>query len=103
MFLEYEILDDAHIVDTLIKFFDDDERIYFIKYRNGDFIEYVNKKFVFLNNNIIYHFEKDTENLKIEIRFEYNSSVFARGVKKIWHVSRNTTDQWILKDYGGSI
>ena len=103
MFLEYEIIDNAHIVDTLIKFFDDDERIYFIKYRNGNFIEYINKKFVFLNNNIIYHFEKDTENLKIEIRFEYNGKVFASGVKKIWHVSRNTTDQWILKHYGGSI
>ena len=37
MFLEYETLDNAHIVDTLIKFFDDDERIYFIKYRNGNF------------------------------------------------------------------
>ena len=98
MFLEYEKLDDAHIVDTLIKFFDDDERIYFIKYRNGNFLAY--GKYVFLNNNIIYHFEKDTENLKKEIRFEYNSKVFSLGVKKIWHVSRNTTDQWILKHYG---
>ena len=97
MFLEYEKLDDSHIVDTLIKFFDDDERIYFIKYRNGNFLAY--GKYVFLNNNIIYHFEKDTENLKIEIRFEYNSKIFSSGVKKIWHVSRNTTDQWILKHY----
>ena len=99
MFLEYEIIDNAHIVDTLIKCFDDNERIYFIKYRNGNFIEYINKKFVFLNNTIIYHFEKDTENLKIEIRFEYEGTVFPLGVKKIWHVSRNTTDQWILKHY----
>ena len=97
MFLEYETLDNAHIVDTLIKFFDDNERIYFIRYRNGNFLAY--DKFVFLNNNIIYHFEKDTENLKIEIRFEYNGKVFPLGVKKIWHVSRNTTDQWILKHY----
>ena len=101
MFLEYETLDNAHIVDTLIKFFDDDERIYFIKYRNGNFLAY--GKYVFLNNNIIYHFEKDTENLKIEIRFEYNSKIFSLGVDKIWHVSRNTTDRWILKHYGGSI
>ena len=101
MFLEYETLDDSHIVDTLIKFFDDDERIYFIKYRNGNFLAY--GKYVFLNNNIIYHFEKDTENLKIEIRFEYNGKVFSSGVDKIWHVSRNTIDQWILKHYGGSI
>ena len=99
MFLEYETIDNAHIVDTLIKFFDDNERIYFIKYRNGNFIEYINKKFVFLNNTIIYHFEKDTENLKIEIRFEYTDKIFP--VDKIWHVSRNTTDQWILKHYGG--
>ena len=101
MFLEYETLDNAHIVDTLIKFFDDDERIYFIRYRNGNFLAY--DKFVFLNNNIIYHFEKDTENLKIEIRFEYSGTVFPLGVDKIWHVSRNTIDQWILKHYGGSI
>ena len=31
---------------------------------------------VFLNNNIIYHFEKDTKNLKIEIRFEYKAQFF---------------------------
>ena len=98
MFLEYEKLDDAHIVDTLIKFFGDNERIYFIKYRNGNFLAY--GKYVFLNNNIIHHFEKDTKNLKIEIRFEYESTVFPLGVKKIWHVSRNKTDQWILKHYG---
>ena len=94
MFLEYETLDNAHIVDTLIKFFDDDERIYFIKYRNGNFLAY--DKFVFLNNNVIYHFKKDTENLKIEIRFEYNSLIFSLGVDKIWQISRNTIDQWIF-------
>ena len=98
MFLKYEKLDDAHIVDTLIKLIDDDKMIYFIKYRNGNFLAY--GKYVFLNNTIIYHFEKDIENLKIEIRFEYESTVFPLGVKKIWHVSRNTTDQWILKHYG---
>ena len=39
MFLEYEKLDDAHIVDTLIKLIDDDDKmIYFIKYRNGNFL-----------------------------------------------------------------
>ena len=101
MFLEYETLDDAHIVDTQIKFFDDDERIYFIPYRNGNFLAY--DKFVFLNNNIIYHFEKDTKSLKIEIRFQYNSKVFSLGVDKIWQISRHTIDRCILKHYGGSI
>ena len=103
MFLEYEIIDDSHIVETQIKFLDgDDKQIYFLKYNNGNFIEYINKKFVFLKKNIFYNFEKDTESLKIEILFRCNTNIFPLGVKKIWYIPKNT-DRCILKHYGGSI
>ena len=60
MFLEYETLDDANIVETEIRFFDDDDdkQIHLLKYNNGSFLTY--QKLVFLNNNIFYNFEKDT-------------------------------------------
>ena len=101
MFLEYETLDDANIVETEIRFFDDDDKqIHLLKYNNGSFLTY--QKFVFLNNNIFYNFEKDTKSLKIKIEFQYNSLIFILGVDKIWYIPKNT-DRCILKHYGGLI
>ena len=103
MFLEYETLDaldDADIVETEIKFFDDDKEIHLVKYANGNFLAY--GKFLYLNNNIFYNFEKDTKSLKIKIEFQCNTKFFPLGVDKIWYIPKNT-DRCILKHYKGLI
>ena len=93
--LDYENIDDSHIVVTEIRLYnDDDERIYISTYNNGDSISL--KNFVFLNEKIFYNFEKDTESLKMIIEFQ----IFVlKKINKIWYEPKNT-DRFILKHYG---
>ena len=101
MFLEYETKDDWDIVETRITLSDNDNnRLQYLKYNNGDFYAY--QKFVFFNKNIFYNFEKDTESFKIEILFRCNTNIFPLGVDDIWYIPKNT-DRCILKHYGGLI
>ena len=81
-------------------FDDDDKQIHLLKYGNGSFLAY--EKFVFLNSNIFYNFEKDTKSLRIKIEFKYPSKFFPLGVDKIWYIPKNS-DRCILKYYRGLI
>ena len=101
MFLEYETTNEWDMVETRIKFFDNDNNeLQYLKYNNGNFFAY--QKFVFLNKNIFYNFEKDTESLKIEIEFRYNTTKYPLGVDDIWYIPKNN-DRCIIKHYKGLI
>ena len=101
MFSEYETTNDWDIVETRIKFFDNDNnQLQYLKYNNGNFLAY--QKFAFLNKNIFYNFEKDTESLKIEILFRCNTNIYPLGVDDIWYIPKNT-DRCIIKHYKGLI
>ena len=94
MLLDYENINEAHIVITEFKLYNDnDEQIYISTYNNGDSISY--KNFVFINKYIFYNFEKDTKNLKIVIEFRMTRV----EVIKIWYEPKNT-DRFIIKHYG---
>ena len=94
MLLDYENINEAHIVITEFKLYNDnDERIYTATYNNGDSISY--KNFVFINEHIFYNFDKDTKNLKIVIEFRMTRV----EVIKIWYEPKNL-DRFIIKHYG---
>ena len=94
MLLDYENINESHIVITEFKLYNDnDERIYIATYNNGDSISY--KNFVFINKHIFYNFQKDTKNLKIIIEFRMTRV----EVVKIWYEPKNL-DRFILKHYG---
>ena len=94
MLLDYENINEAHIIITEFKLYNDnDERIYISTYNNGDSISY--KNFVFINKHIFYNFEKDTKNLKIIIEFRMTRV----EVVKIWYEPKNL-DRFIIKHYG---
>ena len=66
--LEYENIDNSHIIKAEIRFYNDNnEQIFISEYNNSDYISY--KNFVFINKNIFYNFEKDTTKLRILIFF----------------------------------
>ena len=93
MLLDYENINEAHIVITEFKLYNDnDEQIYTATYNNGDSISY--KNFVFINKHIFYNFEKDTKNLKIIIEFR----MIRVEVVKIWYEPKNL-DRFIIKHY----
>ena len=93
MLLDYENINEAHIVITEFKLYNDnDEQIYTATYNNGDSISY--KNFVFINKHIFYNFDKDTKNLKIVIEFRMTRV----EVIKIWYEPKNL-DRFILKHY----
>ena len=94
MLLDYENINEAHIVITEFKLYNDnDEQIYISTYNNGDSISY--KNFVFINKHIFYNFDKDTKNLKIVIEFKMTRV----EVVKIWYEPKNL-DRFIIKHYG---
>ena len=94
MLLDYENINEAHIVITEFKLYNDnDEQIYISTYNNGDSISY--KNFVFINKHIFYNFDKDTKNLKIVIEFRMTRV----EVVKIWYEPKNL-DRFIIKHYG---
>ena len=94
MLLDYENINEAHIVITEFKLYNDnDEQIYVSTDNNGDSISY--KNFVFINKHIFYNFEKDTKNLKIVIEFRMTRV----EVVKIWYEPKNL-DRFIIKHYG---
>ena len=94
MLLDYENINEAHIVITEFKLYNDnDEQIYTATYNNGDSISY--KNFVFINKHIFYNFDKDTKNLKIIIEFRMTRV----EVVKIWYEPKNL-DRFIIKHYG---
>ena len=94
MLLDYENINESHIVITEFKLYNDDnEQIYISTYNNGDSISY--KNFVFINKNIFYNFEKDTKNLKIIIEFRMTRVELI----KIWYEPKNL-DRFIIKHYG---
>ena len=94
MLLDYENINEAHIIITEFKLYNDnDEQIYTATYNNGDSISY--KNFVFINKHIFYNFDKDTKNLKIIIEFRMTRV----EVVKIWYEPKNL-DRFIIKHYG---
>ena len=94
MLLDYENINEAHIVITEFKLYDDnDEQIYISTYNNGDSVSY--KNFVFINKHIFYNFEKDTKNSKIIIEFRMTRV----EVVKICYEPKNL-DRFIIKHYG---
>ena len=61
MLLDYENINESHLVFTAFKLInDDDDEIYLSTYHNNDKILY--KNFVFISETIFYNFEKDTKN-----------------------------------------
>ena len=93
MLLDYENINEAHIVITEFKLYNDnDEQIYTATYNNGDSISY--KNFVFINKHIFYNFDKDTKNLKIVIEFRMTRV----EVIKIWYEPKHL-DRFIIKHY----
>ena len=60
MLLDYENINESHLVFTAFKSIDDDDELYIGTYYNKDDILY--KNFVFISKTIFYNFEKDTKN-----------------------------------------
>ena len=95
MLLDYENLNESHLVFTAFKLIDDnDDELYIGTYYNKDDILY--KNFVFISKTIFYNFEKNTKKLKILIYFRKTNT---NAVIKIWYKPVNT-DRMIIKHYG---
>ena len=91
--LDYENINESHLVFTTFKLIDDDDELYIGTYNNKDNISY--KNFVFINENIFYNFVKDTKKLKILIYFRKADT---KAVIKIWYKPVNT-DRMIIKHF----
>ena len=92
--LDYENINESHLVFTAFKLIDDDDELYIATYHNKDKILY--KNFVFISETIFYNFEKDTKKLKILIYFRKADT---NAVIKIWYKPVNT-DRMIIKHFG---
>ena len=94
MLLDYENINESHLVFSAFKLInDDDDELYIGTYNNKDNILY--KNFVFISETIFYNFEKDTKKLKILIYFRKADT---NAVIKIWYKSINT-DRMIIKHF----
>ena len=96
MLLEYSNIDSSNIIIIEFSLYDDDdddEQIYAITYNNSDYILHDN--LVYINENILYTFEKDIYNLKFEIFFYMLRS----DIVNIWYIPENN-DRLIIKHYG---
>ena len=63
MLLDYENINESHLVFTAFKLInDDDDDLYIATYHNKDKISY--KNFVFISETIFYNFIKDTKKIK---------------------------------------
>ena len=93
MLLDYENINESHLVFTAFKLIDDDGELYIATYHNKDKILY--KNFVFINETIFYNFEKDTKKLKILIYFRKADT---NAIIKIWYKPVNT-DRMIIKHF----
>ena len=94
MLLNYENINESHLVFTAFKLIDDDNELYISTYNNKDNISY--KNFVFINETIFHNFEKDTKKLKILIYFRKADT---NAVIKIWYKPVNT-DRMIFRYFG---
>ena len=97
MLLDYENINESHLVFTAFKLInddDDDDELYIGTYKNKDNISY--KNFVFINETIFYNFVKDTKKLKILIYFRKADT---NAVIKIWY-KPVSTDRMIIKHFG---
>ena len=93
MLLDYENINESHLVFTASKLINDDDEIYISTYHNKDKILY--KNFVFISETIFYNFEKDTKKLKILIYFRKADT---NAVIKFWYKPINT-DRLIIKHF----
>ena len=95
MLLDYENIDNSHIIITEFRLYndDDDDRLYTATYNNGDHISH--KNLVYINKNIFYNFEKDISNLRVKIFFY----MLISEIVKIWYEPKNL-DRFIIKHYG---
>ena len=95
MLLDYENINESHLVFTAFKLIDDnDDELYVATYYNKDDILY--KDFMFISKTIFYNFEKDTKKLKILIYFRKTDT---NAVIKIWYEPVNT-DRLIIRHFG---
>ena len=96
MLLDYENINEAHLVFTTFKLIndDDDDDLYIATYHNKDKISY--KNIVFISETIFYNFKKDTKKLKILIYFRKADT---NAVIKFWYKPVNT-DRLIIKHFG---
>ena len=94
MLLDYENINESHLVFTTFKLIDDDDELYIATYHNKDKILY--KNFVFISETIFYNFEKDAKKLKILICFRKTDT---NAIIKFWYKSINT-DRMIIKHFG---
>ena len=98
MFLEYGTIKDSELIYTVIEFFDDDDKKIFSKsIGNSFFRTYTDFKFISINKNIFYTFEKDITSLKMKVEL-YRDSFYQSWIDKIWYLS-NYTDRSVLKHY----
>ena len=87
MLLDYENINESHLVFTAFKLIndddddddDDDDELYIATCHNKDKISY--KNFVFISETIFYNFVKDTKKLKILIYFRKADT---NAVIKFW-------------------
>ena len=94
MLLDYENINESHLVFTAFKLInDDDDELYIDTYHNKDKILY--KNFVFISETIFYDFEKDTKKLKILIYFRKTDT---NAVIEFWYKPVNT-DRMIIKHF----
>ena len=95
MLLDYENINESHLVFISFELInDDDEELYIGTYNNKDNILY--KNFVFISETIFYNFEKDIKKLKILIYFRKADT---NAVIKIWYEPINT-NRMIIKHFG---
>ena len=78
--LDYENINESHLVFTAFKLINDDDELYIGTYHNKDNILY--KNFVLIIGTTFYNFEKDTKKLKILIYFRKTDT---NAVIKIWY------------------
>ena len=99
MFLEYGTIKDSELIYTVIEFLDDDDKKIFSKSIGNSFfrIYYTDFKFISINKNIFYTFEKDITSLKMKVEL-YRDSFFQSWIDKIWYLPKYT-DQSVLKHY----
>ena len=93
MLLEYENIDNAKIIITEFRLYDNNNRLYTAIYNNSDNISHNN--LVYINKNIFYNFETNVSNLRILIYFY----MLRLDIVNIIYKPENL-DRFILKHYG---
>ena len=91
--LEYENISERNYVKIIYQILDENDNSLFIKSENNNEYSYFSNK-IFINENILYNFNKPIDSIKFVIKFQ----MLLSRIIKIWYI-KNDNYRLILKHY----